>query len=156
MQSTRLRHESLAPSATNDVDRTSLPHTRGHKRAVSCVGFEPPTQISRMSCKARAMASMKPSVEVSLHDLFDSIPNFIKSGPAKSEMKNNDGITNTNRSRQRHLSPSFVANIRKEREPPLTIYPIPIRIRGTKTRASKLVSSAQPTRTQFPRLAPLE
>jgi len=68
---------------SNDVDSTS-PHTRGHRRAAGRRGFGPFTQIFRMSCKARAMASMKASVEVSLHDFFDSIPNFISSRPAVS------------------------------------------------------------------------
>lgn len=45
-----------------------------------------------MSCKAKSMASIKASVEVSLQDFFDSIPNFIKSGPARSLKKKHKQI----------------------------------------------------------------
>ena len=41
-------------------------------------------------------------------------------------------------------------------EPSLTVYRVPTRMHGTKTRASEQVSSAQPARVQSPCLAPLE
>jgi hypothetical protein len=83
-------------------DGRASPDTRGHRRAVTGVEPGPSSQISRMSCMANAIASAKPSVDVSSQDLFDSIPNFIKSGPAKSNTRGKE--TNTNRSHQRHFA----------------------------------------------------
>lgn len=102
------------PRPTNDIDRAS-PHTRGHRRVASWGEASPPTQTSRMSCMAKAMASIKASVEVSLHDFFDSIPNFTRSGPARS-LKTTTKKTNTNRSRQHHCPPVSWGTPRESRK----------------------------------------
>lgn len=99
----------------------------------------PNKQILLILTNALSIASLKPWDDVSLHECFDSMPNLIVSGPARS----------THAAISTFYSDRYLEARR-------TIDPVPICPRGSETCPFEMMPSTQPTGTEFPCLCPLE